>query len=82
MLRFTEIGLFLVPFALYVAWRVMGERTPRWAVASAVVVTLAMAVGTVWFGLVNALPKDDAYVPAELHDGQIVEGHGIPPRRR
>jgi hypothetical protein len=28
MLRFTEIGLFLVPFALYVVWLVLGTRTP------------------------------------------------------
>jgi hypothetical protein len=82
MLRFTEIGLFLVPFGLYVAWRVMGARTPRWLVVSALVLTLAMAIGSVWFGLVTGLPSDQAYVPAELHDGQILEGHGVPPRRR
>ena len=82
MLRFTEIGLFLVPFALYLAWRVMGERTPRWAVVGAVGLTLAMAAGTVWFGLVNAIPRDEAYAPAEMVNGEIVAGHGVAPRRR
>lgn len=82
MLRLTEIGLFLVPFALYLAWRVLGERTPRWLVIAAGALTAAMAVGTVWFGLVTGLPTDQAYAPAELHDGSIVEGHGVPPRRR
>jgi hypothetical protein len=82
MLRLTEIGLFLVPFGLYLAWRVMGAATPRWLVVAAVLLTFAMAVGSVWFGLVTGLPADQAYVPAELHDGQIVEGHGVPSRRR
>ena len=82
MLRFTEIGLFLVPFALFVAWRILGERTPRWLVVSAAVLTVAMAIGSVWFGLVTGLTTDEVYAPAELRDGQIVEGHGVKPRHR
>ncbi len=77
MLRFTEIGLFLVPFALYVTWLIAGAKTPRWAVWSTVVLTLAMAAGTVWFGLVNAIPPDAGYEPAHIEHGQVVPGHAV-----
>ena len=77
MLRLTEIGLFLVPFALYLTWLVAGARTPRWAVWATVVLTVAMAAGTVWFGLINAIPPDSGYAPAEVIDGVIVPGHAV-----
>ena len=77
MLRLTEIGLVLVPFALYVTWLVAGARTPRWAVWATVVRTVAMAAGTVGFGLINAIPPDSGYAPAEVIDGVIVPGPAV-----
>jgi hypothetical protein len=75
MLRLTEAGLFLVPFALYVAWLVLGRRTPRWAVWLAAGLTAAMAAGSIWYGLTTGLPAGSTYVPAQLEDGAIVPGH-------
>jgi MFS superfamily sulfate permease-like transporter len=79
MLRFTEIGLFLVPLALFVTWRIMGPRTPRSAVWGALLAVAVMAVGTVWFGLHNRMPADAVYVPAQMENGRIVPGHAAPP---
>ncbi len=77
MLRLTEIGLFLVPFALYVTWLIAGAKTPRWAVWSTVLLTVAMAAGTIWFGLINAIPPESGYEPAHVIDGVIVPGHAV-----
>ncbi len=77
MLRFTEIGLFLVPFALYAAWRIMGPRLPPAIFWAALALTAAMAVGTIWFGLTNRLDPDEVYAPAHLENGVIVGGHGV-----
>ncbi len=78
MLRLSEVGLFLVPFALYVTWLVLRARTPPALVWAAVALTLAMAGGTVWFGLARRLDRDERYVPAQVENGRIVPGHGIP----
>jgi hypothetical protein len=77
MLRFTEIGLFLVPFALFVTWRLMGPRTPPGAVWAAGLAVLALAAGTVWFGLHRQMEAGDTYEPARLENGRIVPGHGV-----
>jgi hypothetical protein len=82
MLRFAEIGLFLVPFVLYATWLVLGARTPPALVWGAVALILLLAVGTVWFGVANRLDRGEKYVPAQVVDGQIVEGHGAPPPKR
>jgi hypothetical protein len=79
MLRFSEIGLFLVPFALYATWLVLGRRTPPLLVWGALALTLAMGVGTVWFGLANRLGRNESYVPAAVVDGHLVPGHGVAP---
>lgn len=81
MLRFSEIGLFLVPFALYASWLVLGRRLPAMLVWGAVALTVAMGVGTVWFGLVNRLGRNETYVPAAVVNGRLVPGHGAAPSR-
>jgi hypothetical protein len=78
MLRFSEIGLFLVPFALFATWRILGPRTPRSLVWAALVLTAAMGVGTVWYGLERRLDTDEDYVPAHIENGRLVPGHGVP----
>ena len=82
MLRFAELGFFLIPFGLYVAWRILGERTPPWALWAAIALTVAMGVGTVWFGVTSGLPPSQTYEPARMEDGVIVPGHGTAPHRR
>jgi hypothetical protein len=77
MLRVSELFLFLVPFAVYVSWLIAGARTPRWAVIAAVALTAGTAAVTVWYGLINAIPKDAAYAPAQFENGEIVPGHAV-----
>ena len=78
MLRFTEIGLFLVPFALFAAWRIMGPRLPATVFWGGLALTGAMAGATVWFGQANKLETGEAYAPARLENGVVIGGHGIP----
>ncbi len=76
MLRYAEIGFFLLPFALYATWRVLGTRaTPAllWAAAAAVVV---LGATVIWYGMENSQPAGTSYVPAQMRGGQIVPGHG------
>ena len=78
MLRFTEIALFLVPFGLYVAWRVMGSRTPPWFMWVSVATIGMLGVGAIWFGLTRRMEPGETYAPAQLENGLIVPGHGVP----
>ena len=77
MLRFAEIGLFLVPFGLYAAWLANGARLPRAAIWVAVAATAVMVAGVVWFGVVNAVPSGARYAPARIENGVIVPGHAV-----
>jgi len=78
MLRFTEIALFLVPFALYVAWRILGPRTPPWFMWLSVAAIGVLGAGAIWFGLTRRMEPGEAYAPAHLENGQIVSGRGVP----
>ena len=78
MLRFTEIALFLVPFALYLAWRIMGPRTPPWFIWASMGAIGVLAAGAVWFGLTRRLDPGEAYAPAQMENGRVVPGHGVP----
>lgn len=76
MLRYAEIGFFLLPFVLYGAWRVLGTRATRgllWATAALVA---ALAATTIWYELEHSLPAGTSYEPARLQGGVIVPGHG------
>jgi len=35
-----------------------------------------LAATIIWYGMENSLPAGTRYVPAQLHDGKIVSGHG------
>jgi hypothetical protein len=78
MLRLSEIGLFLVPFALYVAWWFAGPRLPRAAFWAALGLMLLLALATAWYGLDSHMAADEVYVPAHMEGGQIVPGHAAP----
>ena len=77
MLRFLEVGLFLVPFATFAAWRANGGGTPSPALLGAVLgVMLLLAASLVWFGSYGTLGPGEAYVPARRDSGgRIVPGH-------
>ncbi|MBV8613250.1 MAG: hypothetical protein JOY66_05695 [Acetobacteraceae bacterium] len=75
MLRLTEAGLFVLPFAAFLAWRLSGRGgrlSPRLVVVAGLWVAL-LALGLALFGLRRALPPGEGYVPARLGaDGRIL----------
>jgi hypothetical protein len=79
MLRLVELALFLVPFVIFAAWRLVGQDGPslRLLVATACVLA-ALAAVLIWLSQDEALPPGTAYVPARLQDGKIVAGHAAP----
>jgi len=76
MLRLAEFGLFLVPFGLFLAWLLL-ERVTRQIAILAGAAFVLMAAGTLWYGLERRLDRDEVYIPAQLRDGEIVQGHGV-----
>ena len=76
MLRFAEIGLFLAPFVLYGAWRILGARATVGLIWTTAAVVGLLAAMTIWYGTERSLPPGTRYVPPQLHDGVVVSGHG------
>ncbi len=79
---FTEIGLFLAPFALYAGFLLVtrsGVLLPAaWTtrrVASLLIVSLALVVGSFLFlAQFSGAPPGSTYVPAHIDDGKFVPG--------
>jgi len=79
MVRLTEIGLFLLPFAVFgLSWW-FGSLTPS---PTVLVLAFACLVGLtaylIWYGDERSLPAGTVYVPARLVDGTVVPGHAAP----
>jgi len=79
MIRAAEFALFLAPLAAYILWRVTAARgqvgpSPR-VLAAILLGLLLFGGGLAWFGVHERLPAGAHYVPAELRDGRIVQGH-------
>ena len=75
MLRLAEIGFFLLPFLLYLAWRVLGTRATSGLLWASAALFVLMTATVIWYGMQNSLPAGSRYVPAEIRGGQIVPGH-------
>src|SRR5579859_5144781 len=71
LMRWAELALFLVPFALYAAWRLAAVLARPALVWAALAAALALAGGTVWLGLSWRADPTLAYVPARIEDGKI-----------
>jgi uncharacterized protein DUF6111 len=80
MLRLVEVALFLAPFALFAAWRVLALEgvIPTRLLVVAACVLLALASALLWLSQDAALPPGAQYEPARLENGQIVSGHAAP----
>lgn len=84
MIRLAELAVFLAPLGAYLLLRrtlARGQAAPSRATLATIAAGL-LVFGAVlsWFGVHDRLPPGARYVPAELHDGQIVPGHAAPPR--
>jgi len=78
-MRWAELALFLVPFALYAAWRVAAATVRMALVWGAVAAALALfAAGVIWLDIARRGGPHEAYVPARIEDGRIVPGHAVP----
>ena len=76
MLRLAEFGLFLVPFGLFLAWLLLERVSAKMAILAGVAFVV-MAGATILYGLERRLDRGEAYIPARIQDGQIVQGHGV-----
>jgi hypothetical protein len=75
-MRWAEIGLFLMPFVLFAAWRLAAITARPSVLWLAVVAVVLFAAGTLWLGLSRRLAPGERYVPAQMQGGRIVPGHG------
>jgi hypothetical protein len=82
MLRASELVLFVAPFvglAILYAVIYRGHGVSRRALLLAVAMVAGVGVYLVWLGTSQRLDRDERYVPALLHNGDIVQGHGAGP---
>jgi hypothetical protein len=75
MLRYAEIGLFLLPFAVFGAWWALGARATRKMLWATVAVVALLAATTVWYGLGHRL-VGSRYVPAQISNDAALPRHG------
>jgi hypothetical protein len=73
--RFAEIALLVLPFVVFVAWRLLAPATagpPRVLVIAVTVAVVAMAglLLVLWYE--EAEPPGVGYVPARLENGRVV----------
>ncbi len=78
MLRFGEALMALAPLAAAaLLWAIIYRRVPgRRAIAGLTVAVVCLAGALVWQGIYGTMAPHERYVPAALHDGQVIEGHG------
>ena len=78
MLRAAEAMSALAPlFAAALLYGIVYRRLPsRRAVLLITLAELAVAVALIWQGTSEGLRPHQLYVPAQVHDGTVVEGHG------
>jgi hypothetical protein len=73
-LRFAEIALLVLPFVVFVAWRVLAPSAgpPRVLVIAVTATVLAMAglLLALWYE--EAEPPGTRYLPAHLENGRVV----------
>ncbi len=78
MSRIIEIMLFLTPFFCFALWRLLfpSPMPPLWLICGLTAFVLLMLLGLVWLRHIDAGDANQAYVPAQLLNGQI-----LPPQR-
>jgi ABC-type uncharacterized transport system permease subunit len=76
-MRWAELSLFLVPFALFAAWRLSVLLARPAVVWVALGLAVTLAAGTAAFGVWRRVPAGERYVPARIEGGKIVPGAGV-----
>ena len=76
-MRFAEIGMLALPFAVFVVWRIVAPAgaPPKALAIGMAALTIAMAVVLVTLWYQDAEPPTAGYVPARQESGHI-----LPPR--
>ena len=77
MSRIIEIVLFLTPFLAFAAWRLWfpSPLPPTWLIYGLAGFVGLMLVALLWASHLDAEDAHQAYVPAVMRDGHIVQGH-------
>ena len=78
MLRAGEAVLALAPL-LFAAllYAIVFRRLPsRRAVLVLTVAETLLAIALIWSGEADSLRPHEAYVPAQLREGSVIDGHG------
>lgn len=74
MLRFSEL-LFLLPVLVLVIVRLRTGAMPTGRLLFVVLMSMiVLGAALAWYGTNRAL--DGRYIPATLHNGQVLQGHG------
>ena len=80
LLRVLEESSILIPVALYFLWRYTvgrGEPPSRRAVALIVAGVAVLGLMLFWLGTHDQGRPGSTYVPAQLRDGQVVQGRSL-----
>jgi hypothetical protein len=82
MPRLIEILLFVAPFLAFTAWRLLfpSPRPPLWLIGGLAAFVVLMMLALVWVRHIDAGDANQAYLPAELHDGRIVPARPAAPQ--
>jgi hypothetical protein len=78
MLRAAELGLFLLPFAMFMLWRLMAPHVRPamlWAAMACVLLLASLAIG---YGMREKMAPHTRYLPAHIENGHIIQGTGVP----
>jgi hypothetical protein len=78
MLRAAEIGLFLLPFGLFLLWRLMAPHVRPVLLWFALVSVLLLAGVAIGYGLHDRMNPHERYIPAHMENGRIIDGTGMP----
>ncbi len=78
MLRAGEAVLALAPLLLAaLLYAIVFRRLPsRRAVLVLTVAETLLAIALIWSGTADSLRPHERYVPAQLREGSVVDGHG------
>ncbi|HBK06106.1 MAG TPA: hypothetical protein DDZ81_09600 [Acetobacteraceae bacterium] len=82
MSRIIEILLFLTPILGFAAWRLLfpSPRPPLWLLYGSAAFVVLMLAALFWQRHLDAGDAKQAYVPAQMLDGQVVPAQRAPPR--